>query len=62
MPGEIQDRLRRAVPMGRFAEPEEVAGLAAYLASEQAGYVTGQAIGIDGGGALNAFSLTRGER
>jgi NAD(P)-dependent dehydrogenase (short-subunit alcohol dehydrogenase family) len=62
MPGDIQDRLRDAVPMRRFAEPAEVAGLVAYLASEEAGYVTGQAIGIDGGGTLNAFSLTRRER
>ena len=62
MPDEIQDRLREAVPMERFAEPAEVAGLVAYLASEEAGYVTGQAIGIDGGNALNSFSLTRRQR
>jgi NAD(P)-dependent dehydrogenase (short-subunit alcohol dehydrogenase family) len=62
MPAEIRDRLREAVPMHRFAEPAEVAGLVAYLASEEAGYVTGQAIGIDGGNALNAFSLTRRQR
>ena len=62
MPAEIQDRLREAVPMGRFAEPGEVAGLVAYLASEEAGYVTGQAVGIDGGNALNSFSLTRRQR
>jgi len=62
MPDEIQERLREAVPMRRFAEPAEVAGLVAYLVSEEAGYVTGQAIGIDGGGALNALSLTRRER
>jgi acetoacetyl-CoA reductase len=62
MPGEIQDRLREAVPMERFAEPAEVAGLVAYLASEEAGYVTGQAVGIDGGNALNSFSLTRRQR
>jgi len=62
MPDEIQDRLREAVPMERFAEPAEVAGLVAYLASEEAGYVTGQAIGIDGGNGLNSFSLTRRQR
>jgi acetoacetyl-CoA reductase len=62
MPAEIQDRLRDAVPMHRFAEPGEVAALVAYLVSEPAGYVTGQAIGIDGGGALNTFSLTRRQR
>jgi acetoacetyl-CoA reductase len=62
MPAEIQERLREAVPMSRFAEPAEIAGLVAYLASEEAGYVTGQAIGIDGGTALNTFSLTRRQR
>lgn len=62
MPPEIAERLRDAVPMGRFAEPAEVAGLVAYLASEESGYVTGQAIGIDGGNAINAFSLTRRQR
>jgi acetoacetyl-CoA reductase len=62
MPAEIQERLRDALPMNRFAEASEVAGLVAYLASEEAGYVTGQAIGIDGGNALNSFSLTRRQR
>jgi len=62
MPAEIRDRLRDAIPMNRFAEPSEIAGLVAYLASEEAGYVTGQTIGIDGGSAVNAFSLTRRQR
>lgn len=62
MPAEIGEQLRETVPMERFAQPGEVAGLVAYLASEEAGYVTGQAIGIDGGNALNAFSLTRRQR
>ena len=62
MPSEILDRLRAEVPAERFAEPTEVAALVAYLVSEESGYVTGQAIEIDGGGALNTFSLTRAAR
>ncbi|HEY8303197.1 MAG TPA: SDR family NAD(P)-dependent oxidoreductase [Solirubrobacteraceae bacterium] len=42
-------------PTGRIAEPEEVAALAAYLACEEAGHVTGQAVVIDGGWTANAW-------
>ncbi|MDX6581556.1 MAG: hypothetical protein QOI10_740 [Solirubrobacterales bacterium] len=62
MPAEIRERLLETLPSGRMAEPAEVAALAAYLASEEAGYVTGEAIAIDGGGSLNTFSLTRSVR
>jgi 3-oxoacyl-[acyl-carrier protein] reductase len=37
------------IPVGRFGTPEEIAGLAVYLASEQAGYITGEAITASGG-------------
>jgi acetoacetyl-CoA reductase len=57
MPQEILDRLDETLPSGRMADPAEVAGLVAYLASEEAGYVTGQQIGIDGGFGLNTFTL-----
>ena len=36
-------------PMGRIGQPEEIAALAVYLASDESGFVTGQTIGIDGG-------------
>jgi NAD(P)-dependent dehydrogenase (short-subunit alcohol dehydrogenase family) len=62
MPGEVLERLREALPGGRMGEPSEVAGLVAYLASEEAGYVTGQAIAIDGGAALNPLTLGSGRQ
>ena len=46
---EILDRIRRDTPAGFIAEPEDVAGLVAYLASPEARFVTGQTLLIDGG-------------
>jgi NAD(P)-dependent dehydrogenase (short-subunit alcohol dehydrogenase family) len=42
-------RLEQRTPLGRLAEPDEVAELAVFACSQQAGYVTGQIFGIDGG-------------
>jgi acetoacetyl-CoA reductase len=57
MPADVLERVTAALPGGRMAEPQEVAALVAYLASDDAGYVTGQAIGIDGGAGLNTVTL-----
>ena len=43
------DELKKLIPLGRFGKPEEVAALAAFLASDDAAYITGQVISINGG-------------
>ena len=46
---EITERFARAVPVGRTGRPEDVAAACIWLASEEAGWVTAQTIGINGG-------------
>ena len=43
------DELKKMVPMGRFGEPEEIADLVSFLASDRASYITGEVININGG-------------
>ena len=49
MPAEVLDSMKAKVPEQRLGEPEEVAGLYAYLASDEAAYINGATISIDGG-------------
>ncbi len=41
--------IRRAIPLGRLGQPEDVAGAVAFFVSEAAGYVTGQVLSVSGG-------------
>lgn len=49
LPEERQTEYRKLIPAGRFAEPDDVAGVVTWLASEAANYVTGAVIPVDGG-------------
>jgi acetoacetyl-CoA reductase len=46
---DVLERIVAGIPMGRLADPDEIAGLIAYLSSEEAGYITGANIAINGG-------------
>ncbi len=49
LPDKVKDAMVEAIPLHRMAEPDEVANVALFLASELASYVSGQVINVDGG-------------
>ena len=60
MPEEARRRLVAAVPMGRMGTAEEVAALVVFLASREAGYITGQTIAVDGGTTTGGLTIPDG--
>jgi NAD(P)-dependent dehydrogenase (short-subunit alcohol dehydrogenase family) len=52
---EMAKRTIQSVPLARLGTPEEIAGLAAYLFSDEAGYINGACFTMDGGASLNQY-------
>lgn len=51
--GEKKKQVGLDVPMGRMGSPEDIAGAAVFLASDDSGYITGQTLNVDGGNVLS---------
>lgn len=52
LPEQVVERYEDQIPLGRLADPEEVAGVVRFLVSDAAAYVTGEVIRVDGGMAM----------
>lgn len=52
VPEDIREGMLELIPLKRKGEPEEIAFAVAFLASDEAGYITGQCLAVDGGMAM----------
>jgi 3-oxoacyl-[acyl-carrier protein] reductase len=49
LPAELQEQIRTATPLGHFGEVQDVANAVAFLVSDEAAFITGQVLAVDGG-------------
>jgi 3-oxoacyl-[acyl-carrier protein] reductase len=49
LPDEVREQMQAMIPSGRLGETSDVAGAVLFLASDLAGYITGQVLVVDGG-------------
>lgn len=52
LPDDLKQAVIEMTPLGRFGQPEEIAAAVAYFASDEAGFITGQVLSVDGGLAM----------
>ncbi|MBQ6538239.1 MAG: 3-oxoacyl-[Eubacterium sp.] len=52
LPDSVKEEAVKQIPLGRFGEPEDIANMAVFLASDKAKYITGQVFCVDGGVAI----------
>jgi len=52
LPDSTRDAIKAATPLGRFRLTDVIAAAVAFLASDEAAYITGQVLGVDGGLAM----------
>jgi 3-oxoacyl-[acyl-carrier protein] reductase len=56
LPDKDKKRLRASIPLKRWGEPEDVAKVAVFLASDESGYITGTVIVVDGGESISPYA------
>jgi 3-oxoacyl-[acyl-carrier protein] reductase len=49
LPDEVKQKILASVPLGRIGTPEDIAAAVKFLASEEAGYITGHVLAVNGG-------------
>ena len=57
IPPDILERLKKQVPLQRMAKPEEIAAVHAFLVSDDASFITGQVIYVDGGTSVKQLAV-----
>jgi 3-oxoacyl-[acyl-carrier protein] reductase len=53
LPGEVREQLLATIPLGRLTEPSDVATAVVFLASDEAGFLTGVCLAVDGGRSIS---------
>ena len=56
LPDKVKDKIKETTPLERWGEPEDIAKVAVFLASDESAYMTGTVVIVDGGASINPWS------